>query len=198
MTSVNVTTTKNTVSVADGNNSVVTVTTAGPQGAQGQGSATVAIGTTATGSAGSNAAVTNTGSATAAVLNFTIPAGAAGAPGADGGTDIVLDTTPQLGGDLDMNSKFISSGIVGIKNTGAQSELRLYCESSNAHYASIKAPPHSGFSGNITFTMPGTDGSSGQVLQTDGAGALSWTDQSGGGGGGLTRAQATAIALLFG
>ena len=94
------------------------------------------------------------------------------------GANIVLDTTPQLGGDLDMNSKFISSGIFGIKNTGSQSEVRLYCESSNAHYASIKAPPHSGFSGNITFTLPGTDGSANQVLKTDGSGNLGWVNQS--------------------
>ena len=104
--------------------------------------------------------------------------GPAGADGANGGTDIVLDTTPQLGGDLDMNSKFISSGILGIKNTGTQSELRLYCESSNAHYAAIKAPAHSDFSGNITFTLPATDGSANQVLKTDGSGALSWVDQT--------------------
>ena len=45
-------------------------------------------------------------------------------------SDLVNDTTPQLGGDLDMNSKFISSGILGVKNAGAQSELRLYCEES--------------------------------------------------------------------
>ena len=77
-----------------------------------------------------------------------------------------------------MNSKFISSGILGVKNTGAQSEVRLYCESSNAHYASIKAPPHSGFSGNITFTMPGTDGSADQVLKTDGSGNLGWVAQT--------------------
>ena len=31
-------------------------------------------------------------------------------------SDLVNDTTPQLGGDLDMNSKFISSGILGVKN----------------------------------------------------------------------------------
>jgi hypothetical protein len=77
-----------------------------------------------------------------------------------------------------MNSKFISSGILGIKNTGTQSELRLYCESSNAHYAAIKAPAHSDFSGNITFTLPATDGSANQVLKTDGSGALSWVDQT--------------------
>ena len=94
--------------------------------------------------------------------------------------NVVEDTTPQLGGDLDMNSKFISSGIVGIKNQGSQSEVRLYCEASNAHYASIKAPPHSGFSGNVTFTMPGTAGSNGQVLSTDGSGTLSWVTQSSG------------------
>lgn len=97
------------------------------------------------------------------------------------GRDVVDDTSPQLGGDLDMNSNFISSGILGVKNTGAQSEVRLYCESNNAHYASIKAPPHSGFSGNITFTMPGTDGSANQVLKTDGSGNLGWVDQASGG-----------------
>ena len=87
------------------------------------------------------------------------------------------DTTPQLGGDLDMNSKFISSGILGIKNTGSQSELRLYCEVSNAHYASIKAPAHADFSGNITYTLPSGYGSNGQVLKSDGSGGTSWVDQ---------------------
>ena len=207
MTSVNITTTTNTVTVSEADASVVTVATVGPQGAQGEGSATVAIGTTTTGSAGSNAAVTNTGSATAAVLNFTIPAGAAGAAGAtgpqgpagaagtNGGTDIVLDTTPQLGGDLDMNSKFISSGVLGVKNQGSQSELQLFCESSNAHYAAIKAPAHSDFSGNITFTLPANYGSANQVLTTDGSGGTSWATAT---GGGLTRAQVTATALIFG
>jgi hypothetical protein len=93
---------------------------------------------------------------------------------APGIANIVADTTPQLGGDLDMNSHFISSGILGIKNTGAQSELRLYCESSNAHYAALKAPAHTAFSGNITFTLPATDGSANQVLKTNGSGAFSW------------------------
>ena len=80
----------------------------------------------------------------------------------------------------------VSSGVLGIKNTGAQSEMRLFCESSNAHYASLKAPPHSDFIGNVTFTLPGTAGSSGQVLQTDGSGNLSWTNNSSGGGGGVS------------
>ena len=90
-------------------------------------------------------------------------------------SDLVNDTTPQLGGDLDMNSKFISSGILGVKNQGSQSELRLYCESNNAHYASIKAPAHSTFSGNLTYTLPSSYGSNAQVLTTDGSGGTSWT-----------------------
>jgi len=74
-------------------------------------------------------------------------------------------------------------GLFDVKNTGSQSEIRLYCESNNAHYAALKAPAHADFSGNVTFTLPATDGNANQVLQTDGAGSLSWVDQSGGGGG---------------
>ena len=77
-----------------------------------------------------------------------------------------------------MNSNFISSGILGVKNTGSQSELRLYCESNNAHYASIKAPAHADFSGDLTFTLPSGYGSSGQVLQSNGSGGTSWVAQT--------------------
>lgn len=47
----------------------------------GGGGATVAVGTTTTGAPGSNASVTNSGTSTAAIFNFTIPAGATGATG---------------------------------------------------------------------------------------------------------------------
>jgi Collagen triple helix repeat (20 copies) len=46
--------------------------------------ATVSVGTTTTGAPGSNANVTNSGTSSAAVLNFTIPQGVAGATGATG------------------------------------------------------------------------------------------------------------------
>ncbi len=89
--------------------------------------------------------------------------------------NLVSDTTPQLGGDLDMNSKSISSGILGIKNTGSQSELRLYCEVSNAHYVAIKAPPHAQFSGNPVFQLPPNGGTNGYFLTTNGSGVTSWS-----------------------
>jgi len=61
----------------------------GPQGPQGEkgdtgpagSSATITIGTVTTGAAGSNASVTNSGTTSAATLNFTIPRGADGAKG---------------------------------------------------------------------------------------------------------------------
>src|SRR5260370_1199956 len=53
----------------------------GPSGA----AATVSVGTVTTGAAGSQASVINSGTANAAVLNFTIPQGAPGAGGGGGG-----------------------------------------------------------------------------------------------------------------
>jgi len=55
----------------------------------------------------------------------------------------------SVGDDLTVNG-----GVVDVKNTGAQSQVRFYCESSNAHYAAIQAPAHSAFSGNTTLTLP--------------------------------------------
>jgi hypothetical protein len=99
-------------------------------------------------------------------------------------SNVVEDTSPQLGGDLDVNSNGLvstsngnialtpngtgvvridgsngidmQSGAISIKNSGAQSYVRFYCESSNAHYAQLQAPAHSAFSGNITLTLPAT------------------------------------------
>ena len=97
-------------------------------------------------------------------------------------TEISQDTTPQLGGDLDMQNNSISSGVLGVKNTGSQSELRLYCETGNAHYTSIKSAPHAQYSGNLVLQLPATVGAAGQVL-TDlaGNGVLAWSTPSAGG-----------------
>ena len=65
------------------------------------------------------------------------------------------------GGDTDVTVHkplIVESGVFSLKNTGTQSEVRLYCESSNAHYAAIKAPAHADFSGNVTLTLPATTG----------------------------------------
>jgi len=56
----------------------------GPAGPKGDAAATVNVGTTLTGNAGTNASVTNSGTSSDVVLNFTIPRGATGATGPQG------------------------------------------------------------------------------------------------------------------
>ncbi len=96
--------------------------------------------------------------------------------------NVVEDTTPQLGGSLDVNGEDIvsvsngnititpngsgvlridgsngidmESGAISIKNSGAESYVRFYCESSNAHYTQLQAAPHSAYSGNVTVVLP--------------------------------------------
>jgi hypothetical protein len=94
------------------------------------------------------------------------------------------DSTPQLGGSLDVNGEDIvsvsngnitltpngtgvvridgtngidmQSGAISIKNSGAESYIRFYCESSNAHYTQLQAAPHLSYSGNVTVVLPAT------------------------------------------
>ena len=96
--------------------------------------------------------------------------------------NLAVDTTPTLQGDLTMGSNSIADGVLGVKNTGSQSELRLYCESGNAHYVSLKAPAHSAFSGNHSITMPPNTGNNGEFLKTDGNGVTSWASAGGNAG----------------
>ncbi len=97
-------------------------------------------------------------------------------------SNVVEDSTPQLGGDLDVNGNGLTStsngnialtpngtgvvridgsngidmqsGAISIKNSGAESYIRFYCESSNAHYSQLQASPHSAYSGNVTLVLP--------------------------------------------
>jgi hypothetical protein len=75
--------------------------------------------------------------------------------------DVVDDTTPQLGGNLDVNGQSIVSASAG----------------------NITITPDT--TGSIVLdglNWPQADGTTGQVIQTNGAGQLSFVDQSGGGG----------------
>ena len=74
---------------------------------------------------------------------------------ADADTSITADTDDtihfRINGDDDIT---FTTGIIDVKNSGSQSQVRLYCESSNAHYAAIQAPAHAVYSGNVTVTLP--------------------------------------------
>ena len=74
-----------------------------------------------------------------------------------GDTNVSLKLTPKGSGQVLIDGNVgIETGLIDLKNGGSQSAVRLYCESSNAHYAAIQAPAHSDFSGNVTLTLPAT------------------------------------------
>lgn len=142
-------------------------------------------------------------------------------------SDIVSDTSPQLGGMLDVNGNSLGDGTLelltftedssavnhinienqatgsgpiisaagddtnidlhlGLKGTGAlivdgtadtAAEIRLAEDTDNGtNYMGIKAP--ASVSSSTTLTLPDGDGSANQILQTDGAGTLSWGSSS--------------------
>ena len=100
--------------------------------------------------------------------------------GAGGMSNVVEDTTPQLGGSLDVNGQDIvsvsngnitltpngtgvvrldsdvdiQSGEIVLKNSGTVSNIKLYCESSNLHYTQLQSAAHADYSGNVTLTLP--------------------------------------------
>ena len=62
----------------------------------------------------------------------------------------------------------------------AQRELRLADADSSA-YVGFKSPAT--VTANRIWTLPAADGTTGQVLSTNGSGVLSWATSGGGGGG---------------
>jgi len=88
----------------------------------------------------------------------------------------VDDGISTIGGDGTTSGVNISDGAIQIKsNTGNPSYIDFYCEVSNSHKITVKAPPHADYSGNITFVLPSTNGSAdGDLLATDGNGKTSW------------------------
>ena len=73
-------------------------------------------------------------------------------------------TTVNVAGDVQIN---------------AQGDLR-FADTDSSNYVAFQAPAT--VASNVTWTLPAADGTSGQVLSTDGLGALSWATASGGTG----------------
>ena len=66
-----------------------------------------------------------------------------------------VTTSLEVGG---ADGVTIEDGSVEIKNSGTQSKVDFYCESSNAHYVRLQSPAHSAYSGNVTSTLPAVTG----------------------------------------
>ena len=71
--------------------------------------------------------------------------------------DVYIGDFLNVGGDINVvDDLVVNGGVIDLKNAGAVSSLRLYCESSNAHYTAIQSAAHSAYSGNVTLTLPTT------------------------------------------
>ena len=102
-------------------------------------------------------------------------------------TDIVDDTTPQLGGNLDVQTNEITTstsngniklnpngtGVVEVKGDGSSTDgtIQLNC-SQNSHGVKIKSPPHSAGQ-SYTLTLPSSIVNDG-FLKTNSSGNLSF------------------------
>jgi hypothetical protein len=72
---------------------------------------------------------------------------------------------------------------------GGQADLR-FGDSDSSNYVAFQAPAT--VASNVVFTLPATDGSTGQAMVTDGSGGLSF------GSAGISTGKAIAMAIVFG
>jgi hypothetical protein len=69
-----------------------------------------------------------------------------------------------------------------------------FADTDSSNYVGFKAPGT--VSANKIWTLPATDGTSGQLLSTNGSGVLSWVNDSTGGGGGSVTAAVLNLNYL--
>ena len=75
-----------------------------------------------------------------------------------GDTNISLKITPKGSGQVLLDGNVgVASGLIDLKNSGSRSQIKFYCESSNAHAQTLQAAPHSEAASN-TLTLPSTGG----------------------------------------
>jgi len=79
---------------------------------------------------------------------------------ADADTSITADTDDQIDIKIGGNDRItLQSGIIDLKNDGSESHVKLYCETSNAHYTQIQASPHANYGGgSVTVVVPAVAG----------------------------------------
>lgn len=120
----------------------------GQDGADGQ-AATIAVGTTTTGAAGTNASVTNSGTSSAAVFNFTIPRGDTGAAGQNG-TDGADGFSPTA--TVTQNT---GSATISITDKNGTTTATVYDgvtpDTSVTSYTLSNTPAHSGGTNSYQF-----------------------------------------------
>jgi hypothetical protein len=121
---------------------------------------------TTTGTSGAATFIGNT-------LNIPQYSGGSGTPGGSN-TQIQFNNSGAFGGSA--NFTWDGTNV----QLGTQGALR-FADADSSNYVAFKSPAT--VANNVTWTLPSADGTSSQVLSTNGSGTLSWVTQSGGGGG---------------
>ena len=103
-----------------------------------------------------------------------------------------LDTTPQLGGNLDVNGSKITSAsngnviiepngtgalVIGGNSTAATTVRFMEDSDNGTNFIGLKAPDN--LAASSVFVLPNADGTNGQALVTDGSRNLSWATAGG-------------------
>jgi hypothetical protein len=160
---------------------------------------------------GTDIAVAVTNSTTTPAIALSIPTSSASARGAltstdwstfnakqtalVSGTNIKTINGTSVLGSGDLSTLNTPLAVVGNATAGA--EIRLPEDTDNgANYVALKAPDT--LAANLTLTLPTADGTSGQVLQTNGSGQLAFASTSSGtqtftSSGSITAGQAVAL-----
>lgn len=167
----------------------------GPAGGTGPAgtAATVTVGNTTTGTPGSNASVTNSGTTTAAILNFTIPQGAVGATGSQGPTGA---TGPQGPAGPAPSGTGLVSVTGGVLDTPSTLSARVAADAANLRTQlglGTAATQNSTAFANASHTHPLSDltqsgAANGQVPTWNGT-AWAPATPAGGGAGAPTAAE---------
>lgn len=160
---------------------------------------------------GTDVAVAVTNATTTPAIAISIPSASASARGAltssdwstfnakqtalVSGTNIKTINGSSILGSGDLSTLNTPLAVVGNSTAGA--EIRLPEDTDNgSNYVALKAPDN--LASNLTLTLPTADGTSGQVLQTNGSGQLSFATASSGtqtftSSGSITAGQAVSI-----
>lgn len=106
--------------------------------------------------------------------------------------NVVDDTTPQLGGNLDLNGNKLVGGSYGgntvelpvgfgpVITNGYEDAITLQSSSDNTTFKQWKFK-NDGTTQFPSYTFPAADGTADYVLKTNGSGTLSWVAMGGGG-----------------
>lgn len=127
--------------------------------------------------------------------NYKITAGSIASLGGDvngpaSSTDNAVARFDSTTGKLIQNSGVTIDDSNNLTLPG-QADLR-FADSDSSNWVAFQAPAT--VASNVTWTLPNADGTSGQVLSTDGSGTLSWATGGGGGGSGTV----TSVAFSTG